>query len=112
MANSQRSGKPPEETPACTKCGAHLDTTGYPLWCVACRTDYARDRQTKLIERAQRHGFGSGCAAMRHAIAEKFRAFGRAHFSAQEVAAIVQTSVAQPGAATAQPAGSDREDDG
>lgn len=76
----------------CTKeeCPNILDTTGYPKWCSACRNQYQKDYRALAAQMTETRGFAAGVTAMRWAVAQYFVAFGKAVFSASEVAEMVR----------------------
>ena len=56
----------------CTKCNVELDTTGYPLWCKACRAQYKREHEGIRKEMTEGRGFALGVKAMREWLAQNF----------------------------------------
>ena len=73
----------------CSKCGKALDADGSPSWCKSCRAKYQREYQIRRHEQSKRNGYAAGAAAMKTAIAERFRLYGNAHFSGIEAAAMI-----------------------
>lgn len=71
----------------CSKCSASLDTTGYPLWCKACRAANKRDYESTKREMTEGKGFAAGVQAMRQYLAENFRRYGsQGAFTGNEIA--------------------------
>jgi hypothetical protein len=79
-----------EMAPTCSKCSAPLDTTGYPLWCLACRAKHKREYEATKKEMTESRSFAAGCTAMREYLAKRFAEYGAAgSFSGAEVAGYI-----------------------
>lgn len=76
MAESVQANTTAEKTEGCTKCGATLDTKGYPLWCKKCQAAYRRDYSALRKEMSESRGYAAGVSAFRDHIARKFEAIG------------------------------------
>jgi hypothetical protein len=79
----------PDVEQKCSKCKDVRDTTGYPLWCQKCRTEYAREYGAGKLSRAEVRGFAAGVAAMRDLLAAEFFAQGSGRFEGEEIAALI-----------------------
>ena len=78
--------------PECSKCHAALNTTGYPLWCQACRTKHKRDYEEARKEMRESRGYAAGISAMRDHLAKNFSVYGTAGaFNGAEIAHIIMT---------------------
>lgn len=72
-----------EQTAVCRRvndagdeCGKPLDTSGYPLWCKACRAAHRRGYESTRDEMSETRGFAAGASAMQAALAAQFQASG------------------------------------
>lgn len=78
--------------PICTKCESDLDTTGYPLWCKACRAKHKREYEATRKEMTESRGFAAGVTAMREYLAVNFRQYGTAgSFTGLEIAQTIMS---------------------
>jgi len=77
----------PEENKTCNLCDQPLDTTGYPLWCKACRTTKKRALKEAHEQMARSNGFATGAEEMRRAIVE-----GLAHMNPGGMLRIAETA--------------------
>lgn len=73
----------------CTKCGAPRDTTGYPLWCRACRAKYKKENDEIRGELVKNQKFREGAEEMREMLAEQFAKYGPGMFSGDEISALI-----------------------
>ncbi len=86
--------------PTCSKikdneirCNNPLDTTGYPLWCKACRATNKRETEATKKEMTESRGYAAGVSAMRDYLAMKFGEYGaQGGFSGTEIAHYIRQS--------------------
>lgn len=60
-----------DEQKTCSLCDAELDTTGYPLWCKACRTSKKKALKEAHEQMATGKGFAAGAEQMRRAMVDQ-----------------------------------------
>lgn len=72
-------------------CGKALDTTGYPLWCKACRSKHRNGYNATVKEMSETRGFATGITAMREHIAVELAKRGPGMYSAVELLRWVRT---------------------
>jgi hypothetical protein len=64
-----------ETAVVCTKCGANLDTEGYPKWCKSCRSKYRREYDATKETMIEQQAFARGARAMQSQLmVEAFKA--------------------------------------
>lgn len=76
----------------CSKCGSAIDTTGYPVWCKACRAKYQKDYKAARAEMTESRGYAAGIAAMRAHLAGHFDRLGSGAFTGFEIAGLIRQS--------------------
>ena len=77
--------------PLCSKCGAELDSEGYPKWCKACRKLHKAEWERTRKEMTESRGFAAGVSAMRSYLVKRFANYGtQGNFSGLEVAQIIR----------------------
>lgn len=74
----------------CTKCGEPRDTTGYPLWCKACRAKHKKESDEIRRDLLKSQAFRDGSEAMQEYLAAQFERYGPGLFSGTEIAALIQ----------------------
>ncbi len=54
------------------ECGKPLDTTGYPIWCKACRAKHRVAYNATVKEMSETRGFAAGVSAAKAFVASEF----------------------------------------
>lgn len=89
ISNSEATETVKNET-LCSKCEAELDTTGYPLWCKACRAankrEYEATKRQMTESRGYAAGFTAGSAEMQRRLAVRVASLGNGKFTCLQIA--------------------------
>jgi len=72
-------------------CGKDLDTSGYPLWCKACRSKHRNAYNATVKDMSESRGFAAGVSAAKDFLAREFEGKIRgAMISGNEAARLVR----------------------
>ena len=72
-------------------CGKSLDTTGYPLWCKACRSKHRNAYNATVKDMSETRGFCAGVTAAKDFLASEFeRKISAVMISGNEAARLVR----------------------
>ena len=76
----------------CSKCSGPLDTSGYPLWCGACRKTYNKEYESTRETLNAARGFRQGVEGTKTVLAGEFEQFGHSSFTGQEIGQIIRNA--------------------